>query len=176
LSSHGHNTWSARTCLLLSCWEGAGIFQFEVNNEELIGKAPKIREQLHFEVSAALRAALSHYEPSSERVYTAEEAAAQGLPGELAEWTTPLAAHKHVVNNVVALALAGNGPELLRIIHLSGYLAPFSIALSSEDAATGSPGATPFKKRMALCTRMCSTKGGNIQLMQIMHVTLDAAW
>jgi hypothetical protein len=94
-------------------------------------------------VSAALRGALSHYAPSPQQVFTAEEAAAQGLPAEFAELMTPLAAHNHVVNTVVALALAGDGPELMRILQLSGFLAPYSVALSSDDVEGSGPGVSP---------------------------------
>lgn len=72
-------------------------------------------------------------------MYTAE--AAGGLPVELTEQVTPLEAHTLVVNNVVALALAGNGTELLRVVELARFLAPYSIALSAEDAESASAGA-----------------------------------
>ena len=87
----------------------------------------------------ALRAALAHYRPAPGQAYTAE--AADGSGGVVTASVTPLQAHDLVTNNVVALALAGNGAELLRVVELARYLAPYTVALRAEDAASKPPSA-----------------------------------
>lgn len=117
----------------------AGIFRFETKNEQLLGKAAQVREQLNYEVSVALRAALEHYRPAQHAAYTAE--AADGASEHVTATVTPQQAHDLVVNNVVALALAGDGSELLRVAELARYLAPHNIALRPDDAPGSPPGA-----------------------------------
>jgi hypothetical protein len=84
----------------------AGIWQFEMNNESILSKAPKIRELLLVEASQALREALEPYRPPP----TAPEAHLQ--------------TYHVLVDNVVALGLAGDGDELRTVIHLAPALSP----------------------------------------------------
>lgn len=81
----------------------------------------------------AVRAALAHYKPPKNHTYSPIELEEVAYAGIIPDSITPQQAHDHVVNNVVALVLAGQPRELVQIVELSRFLAPMNVALSAED-------------------------------------------
>lgn len=94
----------------------AGLWQFELNNEAVTGKTSQIRSKLKLKAAKALHDVLAPALKLPVPAVGPDKAAVDAMAYQ--------EARAAAIGATVALGLAGDGPELQRMVHLAPALAP----------------------------------------------------